>query len=242
MSQNVRIINYLYVWWDNLGSVRFSYSNSLLCVYVCVCVRACVFNCSDVSRSLWLYGLQPTTLLCQWDFPGVNTEVGCQFLLQGIFPTQGTEPVYPESPALQADSLPVSHQGRPTAFIGYSSVLCFYDALGVLFCLFSWWLVVSTLTNEKVKVTQSWPTLWDPIDCSLPGSSLQVILQAWILEWVAFPFSTVLADRFITTAPLGKCLRISIPYIYSMFDELIQRHCNNCAYFLPSNTVPKIDA
>ena len=31
----------------------------------------------------------PTSLLCPWDFPGKNTGVGCHFLLQGIFPTQG---------------------------------------------------------------------------------------------------------------------------------------------------------
>ena len=36
--------------------------------------------------------LQPARLLCPWDFPGKNTEVGCQFLLQGIFPTQGSNP------------------------------------------------------------------------------------------------------------------------------------------------------
>ena len=34
-------------------------------------------------------GLQPTRLLCSWDFPGKNTRVGCHFLLQGIFQTQG---------------------------------------------------------------------------------------------------------------------------------------------------------
>ena len=33
------------------------------------------------------------------------------------------------------------------------------------------------------------PTLWDPMDCSLPGSSLHGILQARILEWVAISFS-----------------------------------------------------
>ena len=33
---------------------------------------------------------QPTRLLCPWDFPNKNTEVGCHFLLQGIFPTQGS--------------------------------------------------------------------------------------------------------------------------------------------------------
>ena len=34
------------------------------------------------------------------------------------------------------------------------------------------------------------PTLCDPVDCSLPTSSVHGILQARILEWVAMPFST----------------------------------------------------
>ena len=38
-------------------------------------------------------------------------------------------------------------------------------------------------------VTQSCPTLCDPVDCSPPGSSVHGILQAGILEWVAIPFS-----------------------------------------------------
>ena len=29
---------------------------------------------------------------CPWDYPGTNTGVGCHFLLQGIFPTQGWNP------------------------------------------------------------------------------------------------------------------------------------------------------
>ena len=41
----------------------------------------------------------------------------------------------------------------------------------------------------KVKVAQLCPTLCDPIDCSLPGSSVHGIPQARILEWVAIPFS-----------------------------------------------------
>ena len=36
---------------------------------------------------------------------------------------------------------------------------------------------------------QSCLTLWDPMDCSLPGSSVYGILQAGILEWVATSFS-----------------------------------------------------
>ena len=39
------------------------------------------------------------------------------------------------------------------------------------------------------EVTQSCPTLFDPMDCSLPGSSLHGILQARVLEWVAISFS-----------------------------------------------------
>ena len=35
-------------------------------------------------------GLQPTRPLCPWDSPWKNTGVGCHALLQGIFPTQGS--------------------------------------------------------------------------------------------------------------------------------------------------------
>ena len=44
-------------------------------------------------------------------------------------------------------------------------------------------------TPLKVQVTQSCPILCDPIDCSLPGSSVCRILQARLLEWVAISFS-----------------------------------------------------
>ena len=41
----------------------------------------------------------------------------------------------------------------------------------------------------KVLVTQSCPTLCDPTDCSLPGSSVHGVVQASILEWVAISYS-----------------------------------------------------
>ena len=50
---------------------------------------------SVMSNSLGPQGLQPTRLLCLWDFPGKNTGVGCHFLLQGIFLTQGLKPGLP---------------------------------------------------------------------------------------------------------------------------------------------------
>ena len=46
-------------------------------------------------------------------------------------------------------------------------------------------------SKEKESVTQSCLTLWDPMDCILPGSSVYSISHARILEWVAIPFSRV---------------------------------------------------
>ena len=43
-----------------------------------------------MSNSLWSHGLQPARLLCPWGFPGKNAGVGCRFLLQGTFLTQGS--------------------------------------------------------------------------------------------------------------------------------------------------------
>ena len=62
-------------------------SGALSSQRMCVCVSRSV-----VSDSLWPHGLQPTRLLCPWDFPGKGTGVGCHFLLQGIFPTQESNP------------------------------------------------------------------------------------------------------------------------------------------------------
>ena len=45
------------------------------------------------------------------------------------------------------------------------------------------------------SVTQSCPTLCDPMGCSPPGSSALGILQARMLEWVAIPFSNMYIDH-----------------------------------------------
>ena len=50
---------------------------------------ACMLSRSVMSNSLWPHGLWPARHLCPWDSPGKNTGLGCHFLLQGIFPTQG---------------------------------------------------------------------------------------------------------------------------------------------------------
>ena len=57
--------------------------------------------------------------------------------------------------------------------------------------------------KSESEVTQSCPTLSNPIDCSLPGSSIHGILQAKVLEWGAIAFSddkssSILKSRDIT--------------------------------------------
>ena len=42
--------------------------------------------------------------------------------------------------------------------------------------------------KANVLVTQSCLTLWGPMDCNPPGSSVHEIFQARILEWIAIPF------------------------------------------------------
>ena len=43
--------------------------------------------------------------------------------------------------------------------------------------------------KSESEVAQSYPTLSDPLDCSLPGSSTHGIFQARVLEWGAIAFS-----------------------------------------------------
>ena len=73
----------------------------------------CVLSHSVMSDPLGPHGLEPARLLCPRYFPGKNTGVGCHALLQGIFPTQGSNPRLLCLLQWQADSLPLSHPGSP---------------------------------------------------------------------------------------------------------------------------------
>ena len=73
---------------------------------------ACAMQCSVGSKSLRPHGLQPTRLLCLWNFPGKNTGVACHFLLQEIIPTQGLNLCLLHLRHWQ-DSLALSHLGSP---------------------------------------------------------------------------------------------------------------------------------
>ena len=87
---------------------------------------------SVVSDSLPPHGLWPTWHLCLWDSPGKNTGVGCCTLLQGIFPTLGSNP-------------------------------------GFLHCsrFFTIWVIRGSV--QFSSVTESCPTLCNPMNHSMPG-------------------------------------------------------------------------
>ena len=58
--------------------------------------------------------------------------------------------------------------------------------------------------KSESEVTQPSPTLRDPMDCSLPGSSIHGIFQARVLEWRAIAFSIQHVTRLqITFCPFG---------------------------------------
>ena len=52
-------------------------------------------------------------------------------------------------------------------------------------------LLQSMRVKSEREVTRLYPTLRDPMDCSLPGFSIHGIFQARVLEWGAIAFSTV---------------------------------------------------
>ena len=79
----------------------------------CSVSKSCPTLCSPVNCS-------PPGFSVHGDFPGKNTGVGCHFLLQGIFPTQGLNPHLPRQ---QVDSSPLSHLGGPCESIPLFSLL-----------------------------------------------------------------------------------------------------------------------
>ena len=58
--------------------------------------------------------------------------------------------------------------------------------------------------KSESEVAQSYPTLSDSMDCSLPGSSIHGIFQARVLEWGAIAFSNLYAEYIIWNAEMDE--------------------------------------
>ena len=68
----------------------------------------------------------------------------------------------------------------------------------------------SKLWMWKSEVAPSRLTLWDPMDCSLPGSSVNGIFQARVLEWAAIAFSRGSSqprDQTQVSCNIDRCFR-----------------------------------
>ena len=66
-------------------------------------------------------------------------------------------------------------------------------------------------SKSASEIAQSCRTLCNPVDCSLPGSYIHVILQARILQWVAISFSmgsSQLRDRTQVSCIAGRCFTL----------------------------------
>ena len=66
---------------------------------------------------------------------------------------------------------------------------CPWDSPGKNSTVGCYFLLQCMKVKSESEVTQSCPTLRNPMDCSLPGSSTHGILQAGVLEWGAISFS-----------------------------------------------------
>ena len=100
-------------------------------------------------------------------FPGKNTGVGCHFLLQEIFPTQGTKPVSLASLALAGGFFTTS---ATSCFSSKKTLVAQETWLKTLTQHILMLVDVSSRTSDQIRsVTQSRPTLCDPMNHSTPG-------------------------------------------------------------------------
>ena len=157
-----------------------------------------------MSNSLQPHRWQPTRLPHPWDSPGKNTGVGCHFLLQCVKSESEVAQSYLTLSDPMDCSLPGSYLLLLLLLSHFSRVrLCATPEMAAHQAPPSLglsrqehWSGLSfpspmheSESESENEVAQSCPTPSDPMDCSLPGSSIHGIFQARVLEWGAIAFS-----------------------------------------------------
>ena len=80
--------------------------------------------------------------------------------------------------------------------------------------------------KSESEVAQSCPTLSDPMDCSLPGSSIHGIFQARVLEWGAIAFSI--------KEPIDPQICLEFLYSYGdLMEKAMAPHSSSLAWKIP---------
>ena len=133
--------------------------------------------------------------------------MGCHAPLQRIFPTQALNPRFLHLLPWQVGSSPLVPPGKPVidycccsiASVVSGSVrphrrqstrlLRPWDSPGKNTGVGCHFLLQCMKVKSESEDAQSYPILSDPMDCSLPGSSIHGIFQARVLEWGAIAFS-----------------------------------------------------
>ena len=86
-------------------------------------------------------------------------------------------------------------------------------------------LLQCTKVKSEGEVAQFCPTLSDPMDCSLPGSSFHEIFQARVLEWVAIAFVSAHIPEKTQLCPCWKAKRNSTKYFVLLLLILLLIFC-----------------
>ena len=150
-----------------------------------------------MSDSVRPHRRQLTRLPRPWDSPGKNTGVGCHFLLQCIkVKVKSLSRVrLLATPWTAAHQAPLSMGFSRQEY--WSGVPSPSPNTGVGCHL----LLQCMKVKSESEVAQSCPTLSNPMDCSLPGSSIHGIFQARVLKWGAISFSTSMCKRAPPSSP-----------------------------------------
>ena len=103
LPQKITVMIPVKYWGDSNSHHSAALSWRAFCVRAHPVPQSCLTLCNPMDYSL------PGSF-CPQGFPGKNTGVGCHFLLQGIFPIQGSNPRLLHG---QGGSFPLSHLGNP---------------------------------------------------------------------------------------------------------------------------------
>ena len=79
--------------------------------------------------------------------------------------------------------------------------------------------------KSESEVSQSSPTLLDPMDCSLPGFSVHGIFQARVMEWVAIAFSMINLDSILKSRDIS--LSTTVRLVKAMVFPVVMYGCEN---------------
>ena len=115
------------------------------------------------------------------------------------------------------------HRRQPTR------LLCPWDSPGKNTGVGCHFLLQCMKAKRESEVAQLCLTLSDPMDCSLPGSSIHGIFQARVLEWVAIAFSGM--DVEFYQIPFLHLLKWLCGFFFSFVDVVYVAHGLTCMYW-----------